>query len=128
MCTDENEDILGKEILVSKLGYWPEFCDAKIIDLNFKPYEDAGATLSVVLHYIDMDKQMDLVIRIVLIGIYNMRLDSLGIENITDRISINKQLDGGVELEIEACAGLYGGALARNANIELISLKPFVVA
>jgi hypothetical protein len=125
MCASDNEDILGKDILVSKLGYWPEFCDAKIIDLSFKPYEDSGATLSIVLHYIDMDKKKDLVVRIVLIGICNMRFDSLGVENVIDRICINKQSDGVVELEIEACAGIYGEASSRNANIELISLKPF---
>lgn len=125
MCAGKNEDILGKEVLVSELGYWPEFCDAKIIDLSFRPYEDSGATLSVILHYIDMDKKMDLVVRIVLVGICKMQFDGLRVENVIDRISINKQSDGEVELEIEACAGLYGVASSRNANIELISLKPF---
>lgn len=117
--------ITGKESVISKLGYWPEFCDAKFLELRFNRYSDLGATLSMLLHYIDTDKGFDLNVRIVLIGIGHMEFHGLAMENVVDRIGLMDSGEDGVVFEIESAAGLYGGCSCEVANIELVSIKTF---
>ncbi|KXJ01355.1 hypothetical protein AN414_21990 [Serratia marcescens] len=115
--------ITGKESVISKLGYWPEFCDAKFLELRFNRYGDFGASLSMLLHYIDSDKGFDLNVRIVLVGISDMEFHSFAMENVVDRIGLIDSGADGVEFEIEAAAGLYGECSCEVANIELVSIK-----
>ncbi|QSA96125.1 Imm50 family immunity protein [Methylococcus sp. EFPC2] len=111
--------------MISKLGYWPEFCDAKFLELGFSRYSDLGTSLSMLLHYIDTDKGFDLNVRIVLVGIIQMEFHGLAIENVIDRIGLIDSGKGGVEFELEAAAGLYGGCSCEIANVELVSIKTF---
>jgi hypothetical protein len=46
-------------------------------------------------------------------------------ENVVDRIKLMDSGEDGVEFEIEAAAGLYGGCACEVANIELVSIKTF---
>lgn len=117
--------IIGKESVISKLGYWPEFCDAKILELQFIRYSDLGASISMLLHYIDTDKGFELNVRIVLAGIIHMKFSGLAVENVIDRIELNDSNKDGVGLEIEAAAGLYGECSCEIVNIELASIKTF---
>ena len=117
--------ITGKESIISKLGYWPEFCDAKFLELIFSRHSDLEASLSMLLHYIDTDKGFDLNVRIVLLGISHMGFHDLAMENVVDRIGLTESDADGVEFEIEAAAGLYGGCSCEAANIELVSIKTF---
>lgn len=117
--------ISGKKSVISKLGYWPEFCDAKILELKFSRPSSLWASLSMLLHYIDTDKGFDLNVRIVLGGIVHMEFHGLAMENVVDRIKLMDSGEDGVEFEIEAAAGLYGGCACEVANIELVSIKTF---
>lgn len=115
--------ISGKESVISKLGYWPEFCDAKFLEVKFSRCGDSGTSLSMLLDYIDTDKGCRLNVRIVLLGIRHMEFHGLAIENIVDRIGLTDSGEDGVKFEIEAAAGLYGGCSCEVANIELASVK-----
>jgi hypothetical protein len=115
--------ITGKEHVVSKLGYWPEFCDAKFLELRFCRYSELGTSLSMLLHYIDTDKGFDLNVRIDLVGIRHMEFHCLAMENVVDRIGLKDSGEDGIEFEIESAAGLYGGCSCEAANIELVSIK-----
>lgn len=115
--------ISGKEAVISRLGYWPEFCDAKFLELIFSRHSDLGASLSMLLHYIDTDKGLDLAVRIELVGIIRMEFHGLSLENVVDRIGLIDSGEDGVKCEIEAAAGLYGECTCEVANIELISIK-----
>lgn len=117
--------ITGKESVIDKLGYWPEFCDAKVLELVFSRPSDLGPSLSVLLRYIDTDKGLDLKVKIVLVGITHMELNGLAMENVVDRIGLIDSGEDGVEFEIEAAAGLRGGCSCEVANIELVSIKTF---
>lgn len=117
--------ITGKESVIAKLGYWPEFCDSKFLELIFSRYGDLGASLSMLLRYIDTDKGLDLNVRIVLVGIVHMELHGLALENVVDRIGLIDSGEDGVEFEIEAAAGLRGGCSCEAANVELVSIKTF---
>ncbi len=123
MNSDLTNKITGKESVISKLGYWPEFCDAKFLELRFSSYSDLGACLSMLLHYIDTDKGLDLNVRIVLVGISRMEFHGFAMENVVDRIGLIDSDDNGVKFEIEAAAGLYGGCICEVANIELVSIN-----
>ena len=125
MNNDLTNKIYGKESVISKLGYWPEFCDAKILELRFSRHSDLGASFSILLRYIDTDKGFDLKVRIVLVGIIHMEFQGLAMENVVDRIGLIDSSEGGVEFEIEAAAGIYGRCSCEVANIELVSIKTF---
>ncbi|HQQ74942.1 MAG TPA: Imm50 family immunity protein [Pseudomonadales bacterium] len=116
--------INGKESLISRLGYWPEFCDAKILELNFSSSRVVGASLSILLHYIDADKNLDANIRIFLEGISDVEFNELRMENVVDCIDLAESNDG-VVFSIEACAGLSGSCACETANVQLISLKAY---
>lgn len=117
--------ISGKESVIAELGYWPEFCDAKFLEFNFRRNSDLGASVSMLLHYIDTDKGFDLNVRIVLIGINKMNFHGISLENVVDRIELVDSGKDGVEFEIEAASGLYGGCTCEVANVELVSIKTF---
>lgn len=117
--------IKGTESVTSKLGYWPEFCDAKFLELNFSRCSDLGASLSMRLHYIDADKGIDSVIKIVLNGIRHMEFHGLALENVIDRIGLVDCGEDGVKFEVEAAAGLYGGCSCGGAEINLVSIRSF---
>ena len=112
--------IKGKETIVSELGYWPEFRDAKIDELSFRPYTDSGAVLVIQLHYIDTDKHRDLHVRISLLGVHDMNFRDFRVENVIDRVVLENSNENGVYFEIEACAGFFGDCKSRVANIEIV--------
>lgn len=118
-CTDK---ITGKESVIAKLGYWPEFCDAKFLEFGFCHYVGSAAHLSMLLHYIDTEKGLDLNVRIVLSGIIDMEFDDLVTENVVDRINLIPGKDG-AKCEIEAAYGLHGECSCAVAHIELVSKK-----
>ena len=117
--------ISGKDTLVDKLGYWPEFCDAKILELNFCVY-GLDTSIVMLLHYIDSDRKLDARVKLILHGISDLEFNELRIENVVDHIDLN-ELKHGIEFRIEACAGFYGGCSCQSAVVQLVSLKTYLV-
>jgi hypothetical protein len=113
--------IKGRDTLISELGYWPEFCDAKIMELTFYPYTDDGTQLSLVLRYIDMNLNRDLHVKIILYGILDMNFNEFRTENVIDKLSISDS----IIVDIEAAAGLSGFCKCKSVDIEVISSKPY---
>jgi hypothetical protein len=120
----EHPSIEGKETLIAELGYWPEFCDAKIIELSYCPYTDDGARLSLVLHYIDMDLNRDLRVKFILYGVSDMDFEEFRTENVIDRLSISDSLI----VEIEAATGLSGSCKCNAVAVEVISSSAYGVS
>lgn len=123
MNNTDHSIIKGKETLIAELGYWPEFCDAKILELIFCPYTNNGARLSLILHYIDMDLNRDLHVRIILHDVLDMNFNELRNENVIDRLSISDFLI----VEIEAATGLSGCCKCKAVDVEVIASKPYSV-
>lgn len=113
--------ISGADVLVAELGYWPEFCDAKITELLFQSCADTGANLSLTLRYIDMDKNRDLIVKVVFYGVSNVNFDGLRSDNVIDKLSVSSSF----EIEIESAAGFYGSCKCKLVSAELISVKPY---
>lgn len=125
MISNEHTRIRGKEILTAELGYWPEFCDAKILELTFHLYSDTGAKLSILLHYIDMDLNQDLNVKIILHSISCMNFNEFCVENVIARLGISESNEPDLFFEIEACAGLYGSCKCKELDVELVSSVPY---
>lgn len=121
MASSEQTIISGKSALVAELGYWPEFCDAKIIEVLFCPYTDDGAELALLLHYIDMDLNRDLKVKIIMHGISDMNFSEFRTENVIDRLSISDSFT----VEVEAAVGLSGCCQCKSVDVEVVSSKPF---
>ena len=123
MISTDHSIIKGKETLIAELGYWPEFCDAKIHELVFCPYSDNGARLSLMLHYIDMDLNRDLNIRVIFHDVLDLNFNELRTENVIDRLSIEDSF----VVEIEAATGLSGCCKCKAIEVEVITSKPYSV-
>jgi len=117
--------VRGKEVLVNALGYFPEFCDARILELTFLPCHESGPKLSILLHYIDMDLNIDLKSKFILNEVSNMNFIDMSIENIIDCLSIDDTSKSEVALKIEACVGFSGSCKCKALDIEVISLTPY---
>lgn len=118
-------EISGKELVVNELGYWPEFADAKIIELVYISQPDATNNLSILLHYIDMEINRDLKVKVVLHGISDMFFNEFLSENVIDRLTISKVDSSNNIFEIEACVGLHGSCKCKFVTVELISSMPY---
>ena len=125
MVGDTPQKITGQESVISRLGYWPEFCDARFLEIQFSRHTEWGAVLSMLLHYIDADKGFDLKVKIVLVGIVHMEFNEFRVENAVDCISLMDSGEDGVKFGIEAAAGLDGECACTAANIELVSIEPW---
>lgn len=113
--------IKGKDKLISELGYWPDFCDAKIFELLFRRNAEIGLELSLKLHYIDMELNRELLVKIVLHEVSNMRFDEVMIDNVIDKLSISDSL----VVEIEAAIGLFGHCKCKAIDVDVIASNPF---
>jgi len=113
--------IKGRDKLISELGYWPDFCDAKVFELIFRKDAEAGLELSLTLQYIDMELNHELLVKIVFHGVSNMRFDELMIDNVIDKLSISDSL----VVEIEAAIGLFGHCKCKTIDVDVIASKPF---
>lgn len=113
--------IKGRDKLISELGYWPDFCDAKIFELIFRRNAETGVELSLTLQYIDVELNRELLVRIVFYGVSNMRFDELTIDNVIDKLSINDSL----VIEIEAAIGLFGHCKCKAIDVDVLASKPF---
>ncbi|NJA06620.1 hypothetical protein HC024_12940 [Methylococcaceae bacterium WWC4] len=115
--------IEGKESIISELGYWPEFCDAKVIQLEYFAYTDSGAKLSVVLHYIDMDMNRDLCVKFTFHGVFEMDFQDFKAENVIDKLSISNFYI----VYIEAATGLSGYCKCKAIDVNILSSKQYLV-
>lgn len=121
MSNTDQLSIKGRDKLISELGYWPDFCDAKICELFFRRGAEAELELSLTLQYIDMELNRELLVKIVLHGVLTMRFDELTIDNVIDKLSISDSL----VVEIEAAIGLFGHCKCKAIDIDVIVSKPF---
>ena len=121
MSNTDQLNIKGRDKLISELGYWPDFCDAKVFELVFRRDAEAGLELALTLQYIDMELNRDLLVKIVLHGVLNMRFDELTIDNVIDKLSISDSL----VVEIEAAIGLFGHCKCKAIDVDVIASTPF---
>lgn len=100
----------------SYFGYWPLFCDAKIINFSLAEY----GVLILALRYSDADKNISAEINIKFSEVSQMELSELRTENVIDELRIPEKLPGQVVLE--ACFGVHGKFIC--SAVEVLSITP----
>ena len=113
--------IKGKDTLISELGYWPDFCDAKISELLFRRNAKTELELSLTLFYIDVELNRELLVKIVLHEVSNIRFHELMIDNVIDKLSISDSF----VVEIEAAIGLFCHCKCKSIDVDVIASNPF---
>lgn len=121
MSNTDQLNIKGRDKLISELGYWPDFCDAKICELFFRRATEAGLELSLTLQYIDMELNRELFIKLYFHGVLSMKLDNITIDNVIDKLSISDSL----VIDIEAATGIFGHFKCKAIDVDIITSKPY---
>lgn len=106
-----SQDFPGKNTVSSFFGYWPLFCDAKLLALSFS--RKTSRNLVCIFHYIDSDQKKYADIQLVFIGVKNFELSDFFFENIVDEIVISNHNTSSSDetnfyVEIESAYGLRG--------------------
>lgn len=110
------EMIQKSDIVVSYFGYWPEFCDGKILSFLY----EAPDLLQLAISYIDADKALGAQIQFRFVGVSDVNFSELRSENVIDSLRLMEGDPNRVELE--AAYGLAGSFNFQAA--EVVSLLP----
>jgi hypothetical protein len=121
MSNTDQLNIKGRDKLISELGYWPDFCDARICELFFRRDAEAGLELSLTLQYIDMELNLELFVKLSLHGVFNMKFDNITIDNVIDKLSISDAF----VIEIEAAIGIFGHCKCKAIDVDVITSEPY---
>jgi len=109
--------IKNKESVISYFGYWPEFCDAKIKELNF----NSEGTLLISVNYIDSEINKEALINIKFIGITELKMYELRDDNNIDFIEIDDNDE--IVVNIEAASGLSGSLKCKEVIVKIKNCK-----
>ena len=105
---------LNEDKVVKKFGYWPQFCDAKLLKLNF---DFISMDVEMIIHYIDSDKDIQSNIKLYFSQVTDYGLRDIMEDNVLDELSI-KQIDtGSIEVNLNSCYGLNGTFLCKSAEV-----------
>lgn len=102
----------------SYFGYWPLFCDGKIKSIAFVQ----PGTITLVICYIDADKQKGAEITLTFSDVTDLELSELSSENVIDALHISEELP--IQVTLEACYGLAGKFKCAAAEVSYVLKKP----
>lgn len=105
----------------SLFGYWPQFCDARVVALSMKRLANKNYSLVVTLSYIDSEKSVAAEVEISFSGVSAINLSSFLDDNVLDELIITESsANGGVEISILACCGLAGSFRCESAEVTCV--------
>jgi len=102
--------------LVSYFGYWPEFCDAKIVSISLEPQSSIVMRIA----YIDVDRGCAATIELKFSGVSEIALTDLLSENVIDSLQLSQ--GNPVRVILDACYGLQGSFTCQ--AVEVSSVQP----
>ncbi len=95
--------------VTSMFGYWPKFCDAKILFFSFEENENGEKRITMRLVYIDSEQSIGAKIGIVFNGVSKTNFNDLFDQNELDELVIVKsETDSNYSVELQSCYGLSG--------------------
>lgn len=117
--------------VIDYFGYWPEFCDAKIV--KFKYSKTSIDISSIILHicYIDSDQNKKALIGIRFDDVTELNINNVFNENVLDELIIlkDKNIPHRYSIEIIGCYGINGKFICKDIDVEkfkIILFKPVV--
>ncbi len=110
--------IINGDRVRSLFGYWPQFCDARIIALSVVWDARNSLSLTTSLSYIDSEKNVAADVEIFFLKISALNLTDLLDDNVLDELVIaESSMDGILDVEIMACYGLAGSFKCEEVNV-----------
>jgi hypothetical protein len=106
--------ITNSETIISKFGYWPNFCDARILECNFNINNNE---IMLVLHYIDTDKKLDLTLGLFFIDVRDVLLHDFMDENVIDELFIDERDKEAIKVVLDSCYGLNGSFNCKSIKV-----------
>jgi hypothetical protein len=113
------------EKVKSLFGYWPQFCDARVVALSIKRLASKNHSLTISLSYIDSEKSVAAEIEVSFFGVSAINLSDFFDDNVLDELSITESSsrEGCFDVSMLACCGLTGSFKCE--LVEVTSLKDF---
>lgn len=93
-------------------GYWPQFCDGKILSLQFEKKGNINLRIS----YIDTDQNKRAITDLCFENVSEVELHELRSENVLDELSTEKN-GSMITITLEACYGLHGSFSCEKAEV-----------
>ncbi len=91
-------------------GYWPKFCDAKILSFVFNKTKERICSIRLRIYYIDADQNKSALIEILFNNVSKLEINNIFTENVLDELVIDKD-ENSVSLykvELISCYGANG--------------------
>jgi len=108
--------IQNSEMVVAIFGYWPHFCDGKILQFRF----EKGEAIELTVSYIDTALGKRAVVVMSFTKVSEIELYERRAENILDNLIIKSSAHS-LDVELEACSGLHGTFSCGKAEVVSIS-------
>ncbi len=108
--------ISHSELVEELFGYWPEFADAKVVELSWRQ----SSALHLALHYIDAEQSKGATVGLLFQGVTDLQLSELGTENVLDLLAIVPGQP--IVVELVPCFGL--GGTFKCSSVEVTGVAP----
>lgn len=116
--------IKNREKVKLLFGYWPQFCDARIVAFSIKRVAHKNYLLNISLSYIDSEKSVAAVVEISFYGVSVINLNSFLDDNVLDELIIaDSSIHGEFEVTIFPSCGL--GGRFQCESIEVVCVREF---
>lgn len=108
--------IAGRHQVEAYFGYWPEFCDGRIVGFSYS----RPAELRLVVSYSDVENGKRAEVHLRFLGARELELENLRTENVLDALRI---VEGSrTVVTLEGCYGLDGSFTCD--GVEVVSVCP----
>ena len=109
--------IQNRHLVEDYFGYWPEFCDAKVINLRFNAEKKF---IEISLRYFDVDRNLGAEITIGFLQCLNLNFSSFCMENVVDNLTISIFSES-FHVVIDSSFGLSGDLHCQ--EVEVVSIE-----
>ncbi len=104
--------------VTSYFGYWPQFCDGRIVSFSL-----SNGVVQLAVRYGDADLRKAAEVHIRFSGASEVDLNELASQNILDELSVEGE--GPYVVRLEACCGINGEFKCE--AVEVVEMRPYAL-
>lgn len=108
--------MIGKDAVVEYFGYWPEFCDSKVLGFHFD-FEKNEILLSV--EYLDADQSLNSKIDFSCSGVYELLISELREGAVIESLAFQEE-EGKVLIQLNGVYGISGEFYCRSVSLHMV--------
>jgi hypothetical protein len=105
---------VNEDKVIALFGYWPQFCDAKLLKLNF---DFINMGVEMIIHYIDSDKNIQSKIKLYFSQVSEFGIHDIMEDNVFDELSIKPITSHSIQVRLDSCYGLNGSFRCKSAEV-----------